>query len=228
MGFVYYIFPRSYGISFFFFLVSTKVEPRQQSAKANLFSLSISPSRLLIAVSDLLIHWAPRFLHTPNLGFDNGKLTWSRACLPSVDGPRVDSALDTVDDNQISRMDSPSAQRQITSFFANAARKEKLNEGVILKGMFLADDVIGVEDAGSAKESATMPIRKRKNLEDNATDLEDFRLATESTANPPKRQRRQTAKEKAEEEKAAALNVQESFPEPRGEPEVWADVGHFP
>lgn len=123
-------------------------------------------------------------------------------------------------------MDSPSAQRQITSFFANAARKEKLDDGMTLKGIFLSDEVIDVEDAGPATGSAANPTRKRKSLSDNITDLEDFRLATETTANPPKRQRRQTAKEKAEEEKAAASNVQESFPEPRGEPEVWADVGH--
>ena len=125
-------------------------------------------------------------------------------------------------------MDSPSAQRQITSLFANAARKEKLNDGMTLNGMFLSDDVIGVEDAGTAKESAANATRKRKNFSDNITDLENFGLATESTVNLQKRQRRLTAKEKAEEEKAAASNVQEFFPEPRGEPEVWADVGHFP
>ena len=125
-------------------------------------------------------------------------------------------------------MDSPSAQRQITSFFANAARKEKLNDGMTLKGMFLSDDSVGVEDAGSAMESTSKPSRKRKSLSDNIVDLEDFGLPKERTANPPKRQRRQTAKEKAEEEKAAASNVQEFFPEPRGEPKVWADVGHFP
>ena len=123
-------------------------------------------------------------------------------------------------------MDSPSAQRQITSFFANAARKEKLDHGMTLKGMFLSDDVMDVEDAGPAMESTGNPSRKRKSPSDNIIDLEDFGLATESTANPPKRQRRQTAKEKAQEEKAAASNVQASFPEPRGEPEVWADVGH--
>ena len=125
-------------------------------------------------------------------------------------------------------MDSPSAQRQITSFFANAARKEKLDDKMTLKGIFLSDDVTDVEDAGQATESAVNPARKRKSLSDNITDLEDFGLATETTANPPKRQRRLTAKEKAEEEKAAAANVQESFPEPRGEPEVWADVGNPP
>ena len=125
-------------------------------------------------------------------------------------------------------MDSLSAQRQITSFFANAARKEKLNDGMTPKGIFLSDDVVGVEDAGPATESTSNPPRKRKCLSDNIIDLKDFGLATESTANLPKRQRRQTAKEKAEEEKAAASNVQEFFPEPRGEPEVWADVGHFP
>ena len=123
-------------------------------------------------------------------------------------------------------MESPSAQRQITSFFANVARKGKQDGGVILKGTFLSDDVVSVEDAGPATESTFYPTRKRKSPSDNIKDLEDFGLAAESTANPPKRQRRQTAKEKAEEEKAAALNVQESFPEPRGEPEVWADVGH--
>ena len=121
----------------------------------------------------------------------------------------------------------PLAQRQITSFFANAAKKEKLNDGMILKGMFLSDDVSGVEDAGPATESTSYPTRKRKTLSDNMIDLEDFG-PTASTANPPKRQRRQTAKEKAEEEKAAASNVQESYPEPRGQPEVWADVGHVP
>ena len=120
-------------------------------------------------------------------------------------------------------MDSP-AQRQITSFFTNAARKAKLNDGMTLKGIFLSDDVAGVEDAGPATESTSNPSRKRKSLSDNSKGLEDFGLATESTANPPKRQRRQTAKEKAEEEKAAASNVQEFFPEPRGEPEVWAEV----
>ena len=122
-------------------------------------------------------------------------------------------------------MDPPSAQRQITSFFANATRKEKLNDGTTLKEIFLSDDVVGVEDAGPATESTSSPSRKRKSHSDNIIDLEDFGLATESIANPPKRQRRQTAKEKAEEEKAAASNVQEFFTEPRGEPEVWADVG---
>ena len=122
----------------------------------------------------------------------------------------------------------PPAQRQITSFFANAAKKEKLNDGMTLKGMFLSDDVSGIEDAGQATKSTSYPTRKRKSLSDNNIDLEDSELATASTANPPKRQRRQTAKEKAEEEKAAASNVQESYPEPRGQPEVWAEVGHFP
>lgn len=125
-------------------------------------------------------------------------------------------------------MDFSSAQRQITSFFANATRKEKLNDEITLKKTFLSDDVLGVEDAGPATQNTSNPSQKRKALSDNIIDLEDFGLAAGSTANPPKRQRRQTAKEKAEEEKAAALNVQEFFPEPRGEPEVWADVGHLP
>ena len=122
-------------------------------------------------------------------------------------------------------MDSPSAQRQITSFFANAARKGKQDGGVISKGMSLSDDFLDADHAGPATGSTSNPPRKRKALSDNIIDLQDLGLATESPANPPKRQRRQTAKEKAEEAKAAASNVQEFFPEPRGEPEVWADVG---
>ena len=57
-------------------------------------------------------------------------------------------------------------------------------------------------------------------------ELDESESDTQSASNPPKRQRRQTAKERAE-QRAAAAKVQEFFPEPRGKPIVWADVSQF-
>ncbi len=75
--------------------------------------------------------------------------------------------------------------------------------------------------------AATKSTSKRKAASSKDPDLDESESDTQSATNPPKRQRRQTAKERAE-QRAAAAKVQEFFPEPRGQPTVWADVSQFP
>ncbi len=74
--------------------------------------------------------------------------------------------------------------------------------------------------------TATKSTSKRKAASSKDPDLDESDSDTQSATNPPKRQRKQTAKERAE-QRAAAAKVQEFFPEPRGQPTVWADVSQF-
>ena len=75
----------------------------------------------------------------------------------------------------------------------------------------------------SSSGSTNSNSKRQKAPLSNALDLDESESDTQSDANPPKRQRRQTATERVLSREIAA-NVQKFFPEPRGMPEVWADV----
>lgn len=101
--------------------------------------------------------------------------------------------------------------------FANASNIEILRTLLARAPRKLAGSS-GSTNGNSKRQKA--PLSK-------ALDLDESESDTQSAADPPKRQRRQTATEKAE-SRATAANIQKSLPEPRGMPEVWADVGHSP
>lgn len=103
--------------------------------------------------------------------------------------------------------------------FADASSKEKLC--ALLRRPAKQPDVSPGFSNGNSK--------KRKSPSSNALELDEPESdpVTQSTDKPSKKQRRQPAKERAE-NRATAANVQEFLPEPRGQPEVWADVSHSP
>ena len=79
----------------------------------------------------------------------------------------------------------------------------------------------------NASRSTNVDSKKRKSTSSNATDVDEYEPAIQNTDKSSKRQRRPTAKERAE-SRAMIANIQNSFPEPRGQPEVWADVSNSP
>lgn len=98
--------------------------------------------------------------------------------------------------------------------FVSASGKDKLR--VLLQGAQMTPA------PASPPESSKDTSKKRKSPSSNAPDLDGSESATGIADNAPKKQRKQTAKEKAE-ARVAAANVQEFLPAPRGQPEVWAE-----
>ena len=114
---------------------------------------------------------------------------------------------------------APQKRQVFICNFADASSKKKLR--AMLKRPAKKFDISPGFSNGNFK--------KRKSPSSNALedDEPESEPATQSADKPSKRQRRQPAKERAE-NRATAANVQDSLPEPRGQPEVWADVSHSP
>lgn len=108
-------------------------------------------------------------------------------------------------------------RRTLICNFVDASNKDKLR-ALLTRPSEKLDSPPGSSNGNS---------KKRRSSLSNDSDVDGSEPARQSADNLPKRQRRQTAKERAE-YRAAAANVQESFPEPRGQPEVWADVSRSP
>lgn len=129
-----------------------------------------------------------------------------------------DQSLHDEEDNFVQDKPATIPERQIVNCrIASASGKNKLR-ALLIGGQMTPE---------SPPESSKGTSKKRKSPLSNAPDVEGSESATGSADNAPKKQRRQTAKEKAESE-ATAVNVQESFPKPRGQPEVWAEVSRSP